>query len=79
MLRVIISQCDKIYVRHALYPDVSTLVKDKKNTNNNFILKINPSLEQVSFKWLDLITKNERLSLLPSYFLPLEGIEFEKE
>ena len=55
MVRVIISQCDKIFVRHALYPDISTLVKDDKNTNNNFILTINPFFEQVSFKWLDLI------------------------
>ena len=79
MVKVNLPKCDKIYVRHALYPDVPTLIKDEKNTNNNFTLTLNPSLEQVSFKWLDLLIKNNRLSLLPSYFLPMEGIVFEKE
>jgi hypothetical protein len=79
MVKVNLPHCEKIYVHHALYPDVSTLVKDEKNTNNNFTLTLNPSLEQVSFKWLNLLIKKDRLSLMPSYFMPMEGIEFEKE
>ena len=78
-VKVNLARCDKIYVHHALYPDISTLVKDEKNTNNQFTLTLNPSLEQVSFKWLDLIIKEDRLSLMHSYFMPMEGIEFSKE
>lgn len=78
-VKVNLPHCDKIYVHHALYPDISTLVKNEKNINNNFVLTLNPSLEQVSFKWLDLVIKDGKLTLLPSYFLPMEGIEFEKE
>ncbi len=79
MLKVDLPRCDTIYVHHALYPDISTMVKDKKNTNNNFTISLNPSLEQVSFKWLDLIIAKDKLLLMHNYFMPMEGIEFVKE
>lgn len=79
MVKLNLPRCDKIYVHHALYPDIYTVVKDEKNTNNNFSLTLNPSLEQVSFKGLDLVIVKDRLSLIPNYFMPMEGIEFVKE
>lgn len=72
--------CDTIYVQHLLYPDIVTLVKDKANSNNNFTLSLNPSLEQVSFKGIDLtITDDKTLSCLSNYFLPMPDIKFIKK
>jgi len=74
-----IPQCDKIYVQHTLYPDIVTLIKDETNTNNNFTLTLNPSLEQVSFKGIDFkIVNDKEFTCLPNYFMPLEGIDFIK-
>ena len=71
--------CDTIYVQHLLYPDILTLVKDKANNNNHFILSLNPSLEQVSFKGIDLtIVDDKTLSCLSNYFLPMPDIKFIK-
>ena len=72
--------CDTIYVQHLLYPDIVTLVKDKANSNNNFTLSLNPSLEQVSFKGIDLtIVDDKTLSCLSNYFLPMPDIKFIKK
>ena len=72
--------CDTIYVQHLLYPDILTLVKDKANKNNRFSLRLNPSLEQVSFKGIDFkIESDGRISCLPNYFMEMEGIEFIKQ
>ncbi|MBK6963085.1 MAG: hypothetical protein IPH20_03895 [Bacteroidales bacterium] len=69
--------CDTIYVQQSLYPDILTLIKDEKNTNNRFTLSLNPSLEQVSFKGIDLKIEDENtLTCLPNYFMGMEGIEF---
>jgi hypothetical protein len=79
MAKVDFPACDTIYVHHLLYPDVFTLVKDRANVNNRFILSLNPSLEQVSFKFLSLRIVNDGLALPPNYFMPLEDIVFVKE
>lgn len=73
-----LSRCDKIYLQHGLFPDVASLIKDEKNENNYFECSLKPSLQQVSFKGIDLFIKDDVLSCLPNYFLPIEGIEFEK-
>lgn len=74
------SHCDSIYVQHALYPDILTLVKDDKNEHNIFTLALNPSLEQVSFKGTDFkIESADRITCIPNYFMEITGIEFLKQ
>jgi hypothetical protein len=73
-------QCDTIYVQHPLFPDILTLVKDKNNNNNSFVVTLNPSLEQVSFKGIDLkIEGDKKLTCIPNYFMDMPGIEFTKQ
>jgi hypothetical protein len=75
-----LAHCDTIYVEHALFPDIVTLVKDRSNNNNRFTLTLNPSLAQVSFKGIDFKIENDTtLTCLPNYFLPMENIKFIKE
>lgn len=71
--------CDKIYLQHPFYPDVATLIKDENNSNNYFEVTLNPSLQQVSFKGIDLIIKGDTLTCMPNYFLPFENIRFIKD
>jgi hypothetical protein len=74
------AHCDTIYAQHLLYPDIFTMVKDAANDNNRFILAINPSLEQLSFKGIDLTLESDgSLSWLPNYFLPMPGVKFTKQ
>ena len=79
-VKTAIAQCDKIYVQHKLYPDIVTLIKDEKNDHNNFVLTLNPSLEQVSFKGIDFkIVNDKTITCLTNSFMPVEEIEFVKE
>ncbi|MCW3090746.1 MAG: hypothetical protein JWP81_1815 [Ferruginibacter sp.] len=72
--------CDSIFVQHQLYPDILTLVKDKRSENHSFKLSLNPSLEQVSFKGIDFKIVNDKvISCIPNYFMEMEKIEFVKE
>lgn len=74
-----ITGCDKIYAQHMLYPDIATLITDNPEHNNTFSIALQPSLEQVSFKGIDLTIENENaLTALPNYLLPFEGIRFLK-
>ena len=70
---------DQIYVRHEIFPDVACLIKDKDNDNNNFVISLSPTLQQVSFVGIDLFKKGDTLTCLPNYFLPFENIRFVKE
>lgn len=75
-----LAHCDRIYAQHLLYPDIVTLIKDTGNNNNHFICSLNPSLEQLSFKGIDLtIGDDGSLSWLPNYFLAMPGVRFTKE
>lgn len=58
-LHVDFARCDTIYAQHLLYPDIFTLVKDATNENNKFTLALNPSLEQLSFKGIDLTIESD--------------------
>ena len=79
-VHVDLAHCDSIYAQHLLYPDIVTLVKDATNGNNLFTLSLNPSLEQLSFKGIDLtIEKDKSLSWLPNYFLEMPGVKFVKQ
>jgi len=76
---VSLKHCDSIFVQHGLYPDVVTKITDYRNANNQFTLSLNPSLEQVSFKGIDLTIMDENtLTCLPNYFMKMENIEFVK-
>jgi hypothetical protein len=78
--RIELAQCDSIYAQHLLYPDILTLVKDATNKNNRFTLSLNPSLEQLSFKGIDLTIESDgSLSWLPNYFLEMPGVKFVKQ
>jgi hypothetical protein len=70
---------DKIYLRHEIFPDVASLIKDDNNDNNYFVVSLSPTLQQVSFKGIDLIKKGDTLTCLPNYFLPFDNIQFIKE
>lgn len=70
---------DKLFIRHEYFPDIPTLIKDTDNTNNYFEVSLLPSLEQVSFKGIDLFIKEEELTCYPNYFMPFENITFIKE
>ena len=79
-LKVIYPHCDKIFVFHPLFPDVVTLIKDETNHNNNFVLTLNSSLEQVSFKGVDFKIENDStISCIPNYLMMLENIKFKKQ
>jgi len=79
-VRVDLKHCDTIYVQHSLYPDIVTIIKDKTNDNNRFTLSLNPSLEQVSFKGIDLTIESDKvLSCLSNYFMPMPDIKFVKQ
>lgn len=79
-VHVDLPHCDTIYVQHLLYPDIASLVKDKPNDNNRFSLSLNPSLEQVSFKGIDLkIVSDKILTCIPNYFLEMPDIKFVKQ
>jgi hypothetical protein len=72
--------CDTIYVLHNLFPDVPTLIKDEKNKNNHFVLSLNISLGQVSFKDIYLkIVNNETLECMNNYFMDAHDIKFIKK
>jgi len=70
---------DKIYLRHEIFPDVACLIKDVDNDHNYFVVSLSPTLQQVSFKGIDLVKKGDTLTCLPNYFLPFEDIRFIKE
>jgi len=79
-VHVDIPHCDTIYALHTLYPDVPTIVKDDKNSNNHFTLELKPSLEQVSFK--DILFKiidNKTIECINNYFMDATDIKFTKQ
>lgn len=72
-------RCDKIYLKHELYPDIVTEIKNEQNPNNYFEVALNPSLQEISFKGIDLFIDGPSLRCHTNYFLPFENIVFEKE
>lgn len=79
-IHVSLVHCDSIYAQHLLFPDILTLVKDASNENNRFTLSLNPSLQQLSFKGIDLTIESDgSLSWLPNYFLEMPVVKFVKQ
>ncbi|MEO6637751.1 MAG: hypothetical protein ABIN25_05715 [Ginsengibacter sp.] len=80
LLTVPYPHCDSILVFHPLFPDFVTCIKDDKNENNHFVLTLNPSLAQVSFKGIDFTIEDEiTISCMHNYLIPVEGIRFKKQ
>ena len=78
MIHLDIPNADTLYLRHEIFPDIPTLIKDKDNPNNYFEVSLLPSLGQVSFKGIDLFIKGDTLTCHPNYFMPFENIRFVK-
>lgn len=80
LLETGLAHCDKIYVYHELFPDMVTLIKDESNNSNRFILTLNPSLAQVSFKGIEYkLDGNKLVAIMPNYIFPMEDVEFIKQ
>jgi hypothetical protein len=79
--RIVIPDADpkQVYLRHELYVDIPTLIRDEGNPNTYFEVGMNPSLAEVSFKGIDLFITENGLACHPNYFMPFERILFEKE
>lgn len=69
---------EKIYLQHQLFPDVVTPIKDENNANNYFEVSLNPSLQKISFKGIDLTVDGDTLRMPANYFMPFENIRFVK-
>ncbi len=70
----------KLYLMHELYPDIPTLLKDTHEPPAQYEVKLNPSLQQLSFKGIDLTMKDDgTLTWLPNYFIAKAGVWFEKK
>ena len=79
-VNVDIAHCDTIFAQHQLFPDIATLVKDKKNDNNRFTLTLNSSLARVSFKGIDFkIVNDKTITCFPNYFMDIDNIKFIKQ
>ncbi len=77
--RIVIPDSDpkQVYLRHELYVDIPTLIREEGNTNTYFEVAMNPSLAEVSFKGIDLFITEDGLTCHPNYFMPFERILFE--
>lgn len=78
-IRIDVPSVDTLYLRHELFPDIPTLIKDAQNDHHTFEVTLLPSLGQVSFKGIDLFLDGDTLTCYPNYFMPFEDIRFEKE
>jgi len=78
MIHLDVDAIDTIYLRHEIFPDIPSLIKDKANANNYFEVSLLPSLGQVSFKGIDLFIKGDTLTCHPNYFMPFDNIRFVK-
>lgn len=73
------SPVSKIYLQHLLFPDIVSQIKEETTDADYFEVTLNPSLQQVSFKGIDLFITEDGLTCHPNYLLPMEGILFRKK
>lgn len=78
VIRIEQDNCEKIYIRHGLYLDIPTLIKDELNSNNYFEVTLKPSLQEVSFQGIDFFIEEDAITCLPNYFMPMENIRYER-
>lgn len=76
--QLFIEKADKVFLQHLIFPDIACLLKDETNPNTYFEIGLRPSLQQVSFKGIDLFVEADGLRCHPNYLLPMEGILFRK-
>lgn len=79
MIMIDAEQVDKIYLRHELFPDIPTLIKDESNKNNYFEVSLSPTLVNVSFKGIDFTINGNSISCLPNYVIPFEKIKYVRQ
>lgn len=79
MVKMIETDLDRIVLQHGLYPDIYTSIMEAPNDNNYFEVALKPSLEQVSFKGIEITLVDGELHCLPNYLMPFENIRFVKE
>lgn len=74
-----LTHCDTIYAFHELFPDMASIIKEGKNDSNHFIVSLNPSLGQVSFKGIEYkVDGNKLIAVMPNYIFPMEDVVFIK-
>jgi hypothetical protein len=79
-VQVELNHCDSIYIQHSLYSDIPTIIKDEQNKSNRFTFSLNPSLEQVSFNYINFkIVDSNTITCLPNYFMDIPDIKFIKQ
>ncbi len=78
IIHISLPAAEKIYLQHQLFPDVVTMIKDENNHNRYFEVSLNPSLQKISFKGIDLTIDADTLRMPPNYFMPFENIRFVK-
>lgn len=75
-----LTDCDTIYAFHELFPDMASIIKDEKNESNHFVVSLNPSLGQVSFKRIEYkIVGDKIIALMPNYIFPMADVIFIKK
>jgi len=79
MITIDAKQVDRIYLRHELFPDIPTLIKDENNQNNYFEVSLSPTLVNVSFKGIDFTIHGNSISCLPNYVMPFEKIKYVRQ
>ena len=69
----------KVYIKNELFADIPTLLKDESSADNYFEVTMKESLQQLSFKGIDLFIKADELTWHPNYFIAAENVRFVKE
>lgn len=79
LIQINLPNAEKIYLQHQLFPDILSLIKDETNSNTYFEVTLKPSLQQVSFKGIDLTIEGDTLHMPINYFMPFKNIRFVKQ
>ena len=79
VINIALPKAEKIYLQHQLFPDILSLIKDENNHNTYFEVTLNPTLQNVSFKGIDLTIDADTLHMPINYFMPFKNIRFVKQ
>lgn len=79
LIQIDLPKAEKIYLQHQLFPDILSLIKDENNHNTYFEVTLNPTLQNVSFKGIDLTIDADTLHMPINYFMPFKNIRFVKQ
>ncbi len=70
---------DSVFIKHELYADIPTKIRDHLNRNTHFEITLKPSLEQVSFEGIELTMNGDELRMPMNYFLAFNNLRFVRE